>query len=378
MNKKVITGLLLILILCRFGWLVYQNRNKYLPDYWQRYPVLKTVYSESQYTTKNYKYLIPDETGYSYAAGAYILGANPILIESTQPPLGKYILGLSILLTGSENIAILLFFICLLTGIYLLVQTLTHSRTLALLTVFAALFEPLFTDQLKFTPLLDTIFITFLVYAILTAGRAIESKKPHYLIVTYLCLASAMMTKVWIITAVFAAPVTIYILMKKWQYYPYIILGFFVVLGVTLLTYMRMFFDHYTVIQVIKVQKWLYWYHSSKINRIGTIWPLIFLNRWYVWWGNTPVIKDQNWSLSWPVVIGTTLVACVRVLFAPRKKSNPMIQLCAIAVVCYSIFMSLGQASARYLIPVLPFGYALTAWLLYTVAKRIIGVKKLL
>lgn len=371
MGKKIITILLFILICFRIGWLLYQHKDKYSADYWSRYESLKSVYGESQYSMKGWKYWIPDETVYSYAAGAYVKGANPIIVEPTQPPLGKYLIGLSILATGNEHSTVALFFILLLIGIYLLVRMMTGNKIVALVAVLIASFEKLFVDQLSISPLLDIFHITFVLYAISAASYAMKKSKPVFILLSFLFLGLAMMTKVWLIGAVFAIVITLYVFVKRPKYYLFIFGGAIVVLMTTLLVYARMFADGYTVLEVLKVQKWLYWYQNGKLNHVFTIWPLIFMNKWYVWWGEVPVIQDLNWSLSWPIAIGSGMVASVYGLWSIVKKTEPAIHISALSILAYAAFISLGQASARYLLPFLPLCYSMMIWAVYSVGNRI-------
>ncbi len=370
MGKKIITILLGILICFRIGWLGYQQKDKYAPNYWSRYETFKSVYGESQYSMKGWKYWIPDETVYAYAGGAYIKGANPIIVESTQPPLGKYLIGLSILATGNEHSTVAVFFVLLLIGIYFLVRMMTGNTIVASVAVLIASFERLFVDQLSISPLLDIFFITFVLYAIIAASHAIQKSKPVFILLSFLFLGLSMMTKVWLIGAVFAIVITLYIFIKRPKYYVYILVGGLIVLITTLLTYVRMFTDGYTVIEVLKVQKWLFWYQNGKINHIFTIWPLIFMNRWYVWWGEVPVITDLNWSVSWPIVIGSGIASSVYGLRTIIKKTEPAIHISALSIFAYAVFISLGQASARYLLPFLPICYSMMIWAAYDICKR--------
>jgi 4-amino-4-deoxy-L-arabinose transferase-like glycosyltransferase len=372
MWKKIITILLFILICFRIGWLVYQHKDKYSSDYWSRYESLKSVYGESQYSMKGWKYWIPDETVYAYAGGAYVKGANPIIVEPTQPPLGKYLIGLSILATGNEHGTVALFFVFLLIGIYLLVRMMTGNILVSLVALLIASFEKLFVDQLSISPLLDVFFITFVLYAIIAASYAMKKSKPVFILLSFLLLGLSMMTKVWLIGMVFAVVITVYILVRRPQYYVYIAGGGLVVLITTLITYARMFADGYTVLEVLKVQKWLYWYQNGKINHMFTIWPLIFMNRWYVWWGEVPVIQDLNWSLSWPIVIGSGISASVYGLWSLFKKTEPAIHISALSILAYGAFISLGQASARYLLPFLPICYSMMIWIVYEIGKTIV------
>ena len=372
MGKKIITILLFILISFRIGWLLYQHKDKYRADYWSRYESLKSVYGESQYSMKGWKYWIPDETVYAYAGGAYIKGANPILVESTQPPLGKYLIGLSILATGSENNIVALFFIFFLIGIYMLVRTMTGSIMVALIAVLIASFERLFIDQLIYTPLLDMFHITFILYAIISASYAVKKSKPVFVLLSFILLSASMLTKVWVMGFVFTISISMYILLKKPKYYVYVFAGGIIIVLSILLVYARLVLEGYSIIEILKVQKWLYWYHNSKINRFFTIWPLIFMNKWYVWWGEVPVIQDLNWSLSWPIVIGSGMVASVYGLWSIVKKTEPAIHISALSILAYAAFISLGQASARYLLPFLPICYSMMIWAVYEIGKRIV------
>lgn len=374
MIKKIISILLLILVCFRMGWLVYQQRDKYTQDYWTRYESLKDMFGASQYSMKEWKYWLPDETVYAYAGGAYLKGANPILVESTQPPLGKYLIGLSIFLTGNENSFIALFFVFLLFGIYILIRMMTGNTIIALMGMGIASYEPLFIDQLTYTPLLDMFHITFILYAILLASYAIKKSKPMYIVLSFVCLTASMMTKVWVMGFVYMVAITLYIVIKKPKYYVYIILGGIVMVFGTLAVYARLVFDNYSIIEILKVQKWLYWYHNSKINRFGTIWPLIFLNKWYVWWGDSPIIKDANWSLTWPIVVGSGIGSSIYSLWSMIKKTEPAIQISALSILTHAIFMSLGQATARYLLPFLPICYSMMIWAIFSIVK--LGIYK--
>ncbi|MFZ2025214.1 MAG: glycosyltransferase family 39 protein [Microgenomates group bacterium] len=372
MAKKVITILLFILICFRVGWTIYQHRDAYAPDYWMRYESLKNVYGQSQYTMKEWKSWIPDEIVYAYAAGAYLKGASPIIVEPTQPPLGKYLIGLSILIANNEHISIAFFFVFMLFGIYLLVLLMTNNRIMSLGAVLIASFERLFVDQLSFSPLLDMFFITFILYAVITASFALKKDKPFYLLLSYLFLGCAMMTKVWLIGIVFTAVITLYILLKKPKYFWYVVGGGGIILITTLLVYIRMFMDGYSVIEVLKVQKWLYWYQNGKLNHLFTIWPLIFLNKWYVWWGEIPIIQDASWVISWPIVIGSGILTSLYAASSIVKKLDPAIQISALCIIVYSVFISLGQASARYLLPFLPICYSMMIWAIFSIAKQVV------
>lgn len=369
MIKKLVFIFLLAIVFLRVSWVIFDNRTKYVPDYWKRYPVLKDMYGQSQYMMKGWKYWLPDETVYSFAAGAYVKGANPIIVESTQPPLGKYLIGLSILATGNENIIVAVFYVLLIVGIGVLSYQMTRNIYIAMVMCFASSFQNLFSDQLSSTPLLDIFHITFVLYGIIVAGIALEKKKPLYLLLAYGFLGASLMIKVWLVSAVFILPLSVYICFKYRAYVRYVAVGWGIMLVILFASYTQMFLAGYNILEVLKVQKWLYWYQAGKRNRLFLIWPLIFLNRWYVWWGETPISFDPHWSFSWPVAIGLGMYSSIRIVLNRFAKMNAVTYISATSLICYCIFMSMGQPSARYLLPILPLCYGLAGWLLNTCAR---------
>lgn len=377
MIKKWLIGILFTLIVCRLGTTIYSQKTKYVSDYWTRFGVLRDVYGSSQYVMKGWKYWIPDETVYSYAAGAYIQGANPIIVEPTQPPLGKYLIALSVLATGNENIAVAVFYVLLIAGIYVFSYQMTRSVVVALLVTLSASCERLFSDQLSSTPLLDIFHITFILFGLICASMALDKKKPVMLLLSFMFLGMSLMIKVWLVGTVFVIPLTLYIFIRYPSYKYFVFAGLGIMLLILLFSYTRMFQDGYSLIQVLKVQKWLYWYQAGKQNRLFLIWPLIFANRWYVWWGESPVSFDPNWSVSWPIMIGTGLLASFRILTGYLKKANSALLLSSLSIPAYCIFISMGQPSARYLLPILPICYCLAGWAMFVLVSRFKQLKKI-
>jgi hypothetical protein len=127
---------------------------------------------------------------------------------------------------------------------------------------------------------------------------------------------------------------------------------------------MYLYFEGYTPWKVLGVQKWSYLYNASKLNRFFTVWDLIFFNRWHVWWGNSEIIRDANWSVSWPIVFGLSFAW----LFSGIGLLSGMniARLVTYVWICiYFIMISLNQATARYLLPILPFVYIVSFDFLY-------------
>jgi len=372
MVKKIITIVFFCIICVRLGSLFYQNRDKYKTDYWSRYETLKNVYGESQYMMKDWKYWIPDETGYAYAAGAYAKGANPILVESTQPPLGKYMLALSVSVFNNENVILAVSLVVLLVGLYWLSLQIFKNSAIAFLPVLLFLFDPLFANQLTYTPLLDVFHVMFVVWGIACIYRGLDRKAYSLFIFGVICIGFSMFVKVWVSGMVFLLAIGLYILLRKRDYLKYFIVGCLGISVVLLAVYTQTVISGYSPIDILKVQKWLLWYHQSKFIDAGTIWPLVFLNQWHVWWGNVPIIRDANWYIGWPISIAGGAMGSLVYLLPSKKKRSPALFLIVIVIFGYAAYLSLGQASARYLLPLLPFCYVMTVWLIIWIGYRYI------
>lgn len=70
---------------------------------------------------------ISDSELYSYVGYRYMQGENPSLLNPEHPPLGKYLIGISILLFNNENVILLIIgFLCLIL-VFLITYLISHS-----------------------------------------------------------------------------------------------------------------------------------------------------------------------------------------------------------------------------------------------------------
>src|SRR3989338_11667650 len=92
----LITLFLIVSITARLVYLLHPFSRFFSRSY--DYDFLENSYLHSQYVQEINPSWIPDEGVYSYAAGNYLQGGNPVLVDPSQPPLGKYFIGLSIIL----------------------------------------------------------------------------------------------------------------------------------------------------------------------------------------------------------------------------------------------------------------------------------------
>src|SRR5258708_4606344 len=237
-------------------------------NFWNRYPALKQTYLDSQYVNKHPKGWIPDEVVNAYAGGAYVTGTSPILIAPDTPPLGRYIIGLSELIFNNENILPFFLTIGSLVMLYLVGMQVFSKPILALLAPLFFSFEPLFTNQLIYSPLLDIMQLFFLLSSFYFFNKGILKEKYKNI---FLCTASIFLgffiaTKFYItgLTVIGAWLLTL-LFLRRFKDTFFLILISSLAIIVLLLSYVRVLFDHYTILKFLGIQKYVFLYHKSQL-----------------------------------------------------------------------------------------------------------------
>ena len=362
---------LVLIITFNVGNVLWSLKDRYFStDYWQRFPALMKTYLNSQYVNKHPKGWIPDETVNAYAGGKYIKGENPVLIAADTPPLGRYLIGLSALAFGNENIVILFSAVLSLILMYVLGRQIFASGVLSLIPPLLFSFEPIFKNQLIYTPLLDIIQLVFLLASFILFNRSLSSKTSYmYLLSANIMLGCFIATKFFITGLTIIGAFYLVLLVKKdknrlWE----LTLTLPVSIIILLVSYVRVFAFGYSIHSFLGIQKWVFLYHKSQLILPFSIWPLILFNRWYVWYGNNPVIRDAQWIISWPLV--TLLSISTFVLGIVRKiKLNENIRVLIAWIVLYFGFFSFGQITSRYFVILIPVLYIISLYGLIEIYK---------
>lgn len=337
---------------------IYVNWTSYFsPNYTEEvYKGLESAFDSSQYRKKDNPGIIPDETVYSYAAGAYLHGRDPILINSERTPLGKYIIALSILALKNDKFVVLPFGILTLLSVWLLARKVFQNNIIALLPVGLLCFERLFLDQFIFTPLLDIIHLPLILLALYFF--LVEYKKGTFW-VTSVMIGLVIATKTVYSGILLGLVFLSYTLLQK-QFDK--LLHFLISLPIAgiilLLSYSQTFLHGYTIIDFIGFQKWILLYDKSKLLYPFSIWRLVFFNQWQTWWGDMSVIKASDWQFTWPLFTVLTLLSILSVAKNYRK-APPAVMVLSLWFLFNSAYLSLGIASSRFLLPILPVIYIL-------------------
>lgn len=357
--------------------LLFNNSNSYFStNFWERYPTLKDAYGSSQYVIKDPKGWIPDEIVNAYAGAAYVSeGVSPIIIAADTPPLGRYLIGLSAVLTGNENVFIIISGIGSLIVMFLLGKMLFKSSLFAILPVFLLSLEPLFRNQFKYVPLLDIMQLFFLLLAFLFFMKGIEKKITTKRLVVFFSLASLFLG-MFISTKFYATGVTVIVAWyavllwnKEYKKMVYLTATLPISVLFLLLNYVQLLFQGYNIREFLGVQRYIFEYHKSQLIKPFTIWPLLILNQWHVWYGNKPIISESQWLITWPIL--TINMVIVFIAYMVRKiPKNTVFEPLLFWSIIYMLFFSFGQVTARYLVILIPVMYLLFFYAVQVIWKK--------
>src|SRR5215469_13797854 len=263
--------ILVLGIIINVGSVLFQQRGKYSAhDYWQRYDALKQAYLDSQYANKHPKGFLPDETVYAYAGGAFVQGANPLLIIPDAPPLGKYFIGLSILTFNNEHDVILVFTILSLVLLFILSRQIFSSIPLSLIPVFLLSSELLFKNQMVYTPLFDIMQLAFILAIFIVFNIGFTAKRKDYVYFGIVCLLLGCFISI----KFFASGITILVawyivlLSHKKNKKALMLTVFTPLIPIALLlSYARVFAFGYSLRKLVGAQKWIFIYHQGQIMK---------------------------------------------------------------------------------------------------------------
>lgn len=376
--EKLLQIIFVIIIFLNVGTTVWNLKDKYFSsNYWQRFPSLEKTYLSSQYVNKHPAGWVPDEVIQSYAGGAFIRGINPVYVLPDTPPLGKYLIGLSAIIFNNENIIILLSAVLSLILLYILSHQIFSLSILALIPPLLLSFEPIFKNQLVYAPLLDLFQLVFLLFSFIFFNMALNSKKSLlFLFLANVFVGLFISTKFFITGGTILGAFFIVLLFKKdkkrmLQFIFTLPISIFILL----LSYIRVFAFGYTINKFLGIQKWVFLYHKSQLILPFSIWPLILLNKWYVWYGSKSVISDAQWAISWPIITALTMITAVLSIIK-KIKTNENIWVLICWVILYFIFFSFGQISSRYFVILIPILYIVSIFGIIEFAKKVIHSKK--
>ncbi|HSX40255.1 MAG TPA: glycosyltransferase family 39 protein, partial [Candidatus Saccharimonadales bacterium] len=295
---KITCIAVLFFIFLRPVIILFSHTDSYFArNYSTRYENFRKEYYSSQYVTKNNPGFIPDQALENFAAGAFLQGVNPIMIIHDQPPLGRYIGALSILIfDNAETINV---FLIALSGlvIFLIAKLILKNTLLSLLCSAIFVNEPLFMGQFSYLPLLESTQLPFIFLTIYFFLKALGTKKPFKLFITVsVILGFVISIRFFALGVSLLAAFVVCLFLYKEQRKK--ILQFLVTLPLTVLvlflSYTKTILDGTPIWHIFGIQKYIFIYHKDQISSPFSFWDLLLFNRWHTWWANRAIAHDEQ------------------------------------------------------------------------------------
>lgn len=354
--------IILLVIFIKPVLLLYNQRNTFFSrGYTSQFEALKKAYHSSQYIKKVNPSIIPDEALEAFIGGFLQKGGNPIMVTHDHPPLGRYLIAISITLFDNANTIIipLLFFSGI--GIFLIAQLVLKNTIYSLIPLAIFINEPLFLNKLIFSPLLEPIQLPFIIFSLFFFIKGIlEKKYLKYFILTSTMLGFVISIRFFIVGAFLLLTMIVYLFQqnhfdKKTKLF---FLTLPIALIILIISYIKTLQDGYSFRQVLGVQKYILFYHKSGFILPFSFWDLLLFNRWHTWWGNNSISSDFQWILAWPVFTFLTILSLLFGIFK-KIRFNEAEEIILLWTIFYCLMLATGYSSTRYFLPLLPFLYIL-------------------
>jgi 4-amino-4-deoxy-L-arabinose transferase-like glycosyltransferase len=361
---RLIFILLLLSILIRPIQLVFESRDYlFTPGYEKQYETYKKAYYSSQYVQKKNPIIIPDQTFRSFAGGAFLKGLNPIMITHDHPPLGNYIIALSILIFDNPRTIMVPILAFAILGVFLVSRQAIGNSLISLIPLGIFINRPLFLNKFKYLPLVEPIQFPFILFAFYFFIKALKEKRYiKWLALTSLLLGGVISTRFFITGAVIAFCMVLYLLIEKRgisKKLIYFVLTLPISLVVLVASYTKTIMDGYSIVQILGVQKYILAYHKSKFIFPFSFWDLLLFNKWHTWWGDNEISSDPQWVILWPISVFLTALHAIYALFK-KFSLNQAEKFILLWLILYTLTLSTGYSSTNYFLTIIPFFYILS------------------
>lgn len=343
--RNLLIKFIFIAIIIRLAIFIVVNQDFFTRKFDLTY--ISDTYSKSQYVlgpaSKNG---IGDDGLYTFAGYYYLFQKGDVsAVNFEHPPLGKYLIGLSLLIFKNENIINIIYFVILLITTYRLGQILLKDRLLSLISAGILAADPLFLDNL-IRSLLDlpfTLFSTLAVYFFI-----LGLQKPKYNYLSMLFWGAAFSTRFFpfmVIIFCFLLAVTFFYKRKNLRIF---LFSSLLIPIIYLTSHISFFVYHPSFIEFLRHKKWmLSWFAGSK-KIVGNIWINIFTG--YYFDTTDKLVRNNLWFLAVPMTVTLALLQFKKLVL--KNIGMLIIYWTCLLYLIYLTFLTDGVA--KFLMPIYP------------------------
>lgn len=306
------------------------------------------LYSKSQYVVgAASEGGIGDDGLYTFAGYYYLFQKGDVsAVNFEHPPLGKYLIGLSILLFRNENVINVIYFLVLLFITYKLGILILKSKTLSLFAVAILSGDPLFLDHL-IRSLLDLPFTTFFILAVYFFLLSFKSTKLLYL--SMLFWGAAFSTRFFPFMVFIYMYLLLITLIYMWHKLPVFIFSSFLIPAVYFISHTSFFIYHPSLIEFLRHKKWMLAWFSGATAIFANIWRNIFtgfyLDTTY------KLVRNQHWSIFVPLVVVFSFIPVKKIL---SKKHLIFTTVFGLSVIYLVYATVLTDGNQKFIMPIYP------------------------
>jgi hypothetical protein len=350
----------LTIILCTaliFGYLAivaYSYRSFFLSKFDSIY--WKDKFEQSQWNLPLSNRTLGDDGLYLYEGYYLIHGGDPTLSNAEMPPLGKYLIGISLIIFNNgyiygfivTGLAVLIF--------YLLANYLLENNILAIFATLILITDPLITEQFHLTMLdsLQMLFCLSSLYLLCLSIKKENLNKQYFLIVgSGIAFGFFSASKAPILSPIVSLVFAITLFFFK-NRIKLAFLFVFSAIASYIFPYLPYFLHGHTLMNWFSVQKWIISFYKSgfiKPNYLSILTTLLadkYQNLFTRTWD-----AADHFSLSWPIISIFGIYASFNYMFNKNRISKWLpVNLVTILLL---IFLALISFWVRYIIILIPF-----------------------
>lgn len=329
--KRLLWKLIFTAIILNLTFFLFVNRDRFLRPFDPVY--FSKLYSESQYVVGSGSQGIGDDGVYAFAGYYYLFQkGDPSQINFEHPPLGKYLIGLSIFLFNNENAINIFYFILILATTYKLGKIILKDNLLALSAVWLVSINRIMLENLNLS-LLDLPFILFILLGLYFFIKGLN--KPQGLYISSIFWGLVFSTKFFPALVLFFSLFTLIILFYKSNLLFTFLKSSLLIPIIYLVTHTAFFIYHPSLVEFLRHKKWMVdWWTGSPVT-IGNIWRNIFTGSYIDSVGDLKFTRF--WNLMIPTVAVLSLTRLRKNLL--KEKNLPILTIYSFCIV-YLIYLT--------------------------------------
>lgn len=345
--RKVLWWIVFIAIIVRLAFFIFANKNYFLRSFDFEY--FSTLYSESQYVKGELsKGGIGDDGLYAFAGYYYLFqGKDVTTVNFEHPPIGKYLIGVSIFLFKNENVINIIYFVILFFLSYKIGNFILKNKLLSLFGVFILSIDPLFNDHLL-RSLLDLPFTVFFISAVYFFLLSFTNSKYFYL--SFLFWGGAFSTKFFPFLAGLYLYLLVIIFFYERKKLPVFFIASFWIPIIYIVCHVSFFFYHPSIIEFLRHKKWmLSWFKGApKIfgNLLRNIFTATYLDSTFA------LKRNKYWTFILPMITVFS-TSRFRLSMIDKKNLNTFFMY-GLSVIYFIYTACFTMGLIKYLMPVYP------------------------